>query len=162
MAHYQYLAFAYGHEGDTLAFCQHHELAHHVLSESFGSHSLVLWALAHGEQPTPMIAAAEESLSMNLHLYVMTNILPHVDRVGLARAQGSVRPDRPSRRRGHCMKIEIFNRRNLLGSKRWYFRIRQRNGQIVAQSEGYSRRIDAMDTAHHLKEALGKATVVDA
>jgi uncharacterized protein YegP (UPF0339 family) len=60
------------------------------------------------------------------------------------------------------MKIEIFNRRNLLGSKRWYFRIRQRNGQIVAQSEGYSRRIDAMDTAHHLKEALGKATVVDA
>jgi uncharacterized protein YegP (UPF0339 family) len=60
------------------------------------------------------------------------------------------------------LKIEIFNRRNLLGSKRWYFRIRQRNGQIVAQSEGYSRRIDAMDTAHHLKEALGKATVVDA
>lgn len=81
MPHYQHLAFAYGHDGDTLAYCQHHELAHHVLCEGFGSHSLVLWALAHGEQPTPMVAAAEESLAMNLHLYAMTNEYPFVDRI---------------------------------------------------------------------------------
>lgn len=60
------------------------------------------------------------------------------------------------------MKIELFSRKRLIGRPLWYFRIRAHNGQVVAQSEGYARRIDAMDTAHHLKEALGKATVVDA
>jgi hypothetical protein len=79
--HYHHLAFAYGHEGDVFAYCQHHELAHHVVAEGFGSHSLVLWALAHGEKPTPMIAAAEESLAMNLHRYAMTGEPPFVDGV---------------------------------------------------------------------------------
>jgi uncharacterized protein YegP (UPF0339 family) len=60
------------------------------------------------------------------------------------------------------MKIEIFSRRRLVRGPLWYFRVVARNGEIIAQSEAYSRRIDAMDTAHHLKEALGKATVVDA
>jgi uncharacterized protein YegP (UPF0339 family) len=60
------------------------------------------------------------------------------------------------------MKIEIFSRQRFVRGPLWYFRIRAKNGEIVAQSEGYSRRIDAMDTAHHLKEALGKAAVVDA
>lgn len=76
--HYWHLAFAYGHEGDVFAYCQHHELAHHVVAEGFGSHSLVLWALAHGEEPTPMIAAAEEALAMNLHRYSLTGQPPFV------------------------------------------------------------------------------------
>lgn len=76
--HYHALAHRNGYEGDTLAYCREHELAHHVLSEGFGSHSLVLWALAHGEQPTPMIAAAEESLALNLQRYARTNENPFV------------------------------------------------------------------------------------
>lgn len=60
------------------------------------------------------------------------------------------------------MRIELFSHKRLLKRPVWYFRIVARNGETVAQSEGYSRRIDALDTAHHLKEALGKATVVDA
>jgi hypothetical protein len=76
--HYHYLAYRYGHDGDTLAYCRAHELAHHVLCEGFGSHSLTLFALAHGEEPTPMIAAAEEALAMNLHRYAMTNETPFV------------------------------------------------------------------------------------
>jgi hypothetical protein len=71
-AHYQFLAYRYGHHGDVLAYCQTHELCHHLMGEAFGSHSLVLWSLAHGEQPTPMIAAAEEALTMTLHRFVMT------------------------------------------------------------------------------------------
>lgn len=59
------------------------------------------------------------------------------------------------------MKIVLFSRKRLLGRPKWYFRIVARNGETVAQSEGYSRRIDAMDTAHHIKESIGKATVVD-
>lgn len=78
MPHYVHLAYRMGHEGDVLAYCRFHELAHHVVAEAFGSHSLVLWALAHGEEPTPMIAAAEESLAMNLHRYVMTREPPCV------------------------------------------------------------------------------------
>lgn len=81
LPHYHALAYRFGHEGDTLSYCRLHELSHHVLSEGFGSHSPVLWALAHGEKPAPMIAAAEESLSMALHRYVMTREAPCVDGV---------------------------------------------------------------------------------
>lgn len=79
--HYQYLAFRYGHEGDTLAYCRAHELAHHLVAESFGCHSPVLWALAHGETPTPMIAAAEEALVHVLHRYAMTGEPPLIEGV---------------------------------------------------------------------------------
>jgi hypothetical protein len=78
-SHYQFLAYRYGHEGDVVAYCQFHELAHHVAAEAFGSHSLVLWSLAHGEQPTPLVSAAEEALAMCLHRYAMTNEPPMVD-----------------------------------------------------------------------------------
>lgn len=69
--HYHYLALRYGHSGDLRAYCRAHELCHHLIAEAFGSHSPVLWALAHGEQPPRMIAAAEEALAMTLHRFVM-------------------------------------------------------------------------------------------
>ena len=59
------------------------------------------------------------------------------------------------------MKIEIFSRRGLFG-KRWFFRVRAANGEIVAQSEAYHRRLDAIEMAHSLRDELGKAQVVDA
>lgn len=78
---YHYVAYRYGHNGDTLAYCRVHELAHHLVCESFGSHSLTLFALAHGEKPTPMIAAAEEALAMTLHRYAMTSEPPMIEGV---------------------------------------------------------------------------------
>lgn len=77
--HYHALAHRLGYQGDTLAYCREHELAHHVIAESFGSHSMVLFALAHGEKPAPMVAASEESLAMNLQRFVRTNEHPFVD-----------------------------------------------------------------------------------
>lgn len=77
--HYHYLAYRYGHDGDTLAFCRTHELAHHLVCEGLGSHSLVLWALAHGEKPTPMVSAAEEALAGVLHRYAMTGEPPLIE-----------------------------------------------------------------------------------
>ena len=59
------------------------------------------------------------------------------------------------------MKFEVFHRRNLLGKKRWYFRIRAENGQIVAQSEAYSRRIDAMGTAQSVRQNVGAAEIIE-
>lgn len=79
--HYHYLAYRYGHGGNTLAYCRFHELCHHLVCEAFGSHSLTLWALAHGEQPTPMIAAAEEALAHTLHRYAMTGEPPFIEGV---------------------------------------------------------------------------------
>lgn len=79
--HYHAISHRLGYEGDILRYCQEHELAHHLIGESFGSHSPVLWALAHGEQPCAMIAAAEESLAMNLQRYARTNEHPFVDRI---------------------------------------------------------------------------------
>ena len=43
-------------------------------------------------------------------------------------------------------RIELFKD----SSKAWRFRIIARNGQIVAQSEGYRRRVDALSTARSL------------
>lgn len=79
--HYHFLAYRYGHEGDTLAFCRAHELCHHLITEAFGSHSPILWALAHGEKPAPMIAAAEEAMAATLHRYAMTGEPPLIEGV---------------------------------------------------------------------------------
>lgn len=79
--HYHYLAFAYGYGGDILKYCQEHEHAHHLIAEEFGSHSHVIWALAHGEQPSRMIAAAEEALVMTLQRYARTNAPPLIEGV---------------------------------------------------------------------------------
>lgn len=57
------------------------------------------------------------------------------------------------------MKIEVF--RSGLLVQRWYFRVRAGNGQVIAQSEGYSRRIDCIGTAHSLKNGIGKAEIVE-
>lgn len=59
------------------------------------------------------------------------------------------------------MNIEVFARRDLLGRKRWYFRIRASNLEIVAQSEGYSRHIDAHRTAEAIKAYAGYANIID-
>jgi uncharacterized protein YegP (UPF0339 family) len=60
------------------------------------------------------------------------------------------------------MRIETFTRKRLLGRPLWYFRIIALNGETVAQSEGYSRRIDCIETAHSLRANLGKAEICDA
>lgn len=77
--HYHYIAFRMGHEGDTLAYCRAHELAHHLVCEGLNSHSLVLWALAHGEKPPSMISAAEEALAGVLHRYAFTGEPPLIE-----------------------------------------------------------------------------------
>lgn len=59
------------------------------------------------------------------------------------------------------MKLEVFHRRNMLGKMRWYFRIRAENGQIVAQSEAYSRKIDAMSTAQSIRQNVGAAEIIE-
>jgi hypothetical protein len=79
--HYSYLAYRYAHDGDRLAYCRAHELCHHLIGEAFGSHSPVIWALAHGEQPAPMVAAAEEALAHTLHRYAMTGEPPLIEGV---------------------------------------------------------------------------------
>jgi hypothetical protein len=79
--HYHALAHRLGYEGDTLRYCQEHELAHHCIAEHFYSHSPVLWALAHDEQPCAMIAAAEEALALALQRYARANEHPLVDRI---------------------------------------------------------------------------------
>jgi hypothetical protein len=77
--HYHALAHRLGYDGDVLAFCREHELAHSVVAEGFGSHSLVLWALAHGETVSPCFAAAEEALAMALQRFVRANERPFID-----------------------------------------------------------------------------------
>jgi hypothetical protein len=79
--HYHAIAHRLGYEGDTLRYCREHELAHHLVAEEFNSHSPVLWALAHGETPSRMIAAAEEALAMALQRYARTNEHPLIDGV---------------------------------------------------------------------------------
>lgn len=58
------------------------------------------------------------------------------------------------------MKIELFRRLTLFGWK-WYFRVRASNLEVVAQSEAYSRKIDAKSTAQTLIDYLKYAEIVD-
>lgn len=59
------------------------------------------------------------------------------------------------------MLIELFHRRNFMGKKRWYFRVKARNGLVIAQSEAYSRRVDALSTAGVLCREAGAARIVE-
>lgn len=59
------------------------------------------------------------------------------------------------------MKIKVFSRKRLLLRPVWYFRIVASNGEPVAQSEGYARRIDMMETVRTLKSQLPSAEIVD-
>lgn len=79
--HYHAVAHRLGYRGDILLYCQEHELAHHLIAETFNCHSPVIWALAHGEQPPRMIAAAEEALVMVLQRFTRANEVPLIEGV---------------------------------------------------------------------------------
>lgn len=78
--HYHALAHRLGYQGDILAYCREHELAHHVVAEVFGLPSMVIHALAHGRKPFARTAASEEALALALQRYVRTNEHPFIDR----------------------------------------------------------------------------------
>lgn len=61
-----------------------------------------------------------------------------------------------------ALTIEIFNRRSGKKNKptQTYFRIKAGNGEIIAQSEGYNRERDCLDTVKRLQEDLFRAEVV--
>jgi hypothetical protein len=79
--HYHAIAHRLGYGGDILRYCREHEYAHHLIAEEFCSHSPVIWALAHGERPPRMIAAAEEALVMTLQRYARANEVPMIENV---------------------------------------------------------------------------------
>lgn len=57
-------------------------------------------------------------------------------------------------------KFEIFSRIGIRG-RRWYFRMKAPNGEIIAQSEGYKRIEDAQKTVQVIKrKAFDARTVV--
>lgn len=68
---YSIIAMRCGYGFDLLAYCQEHELAHHVVGEFLlGRPSPVLWGLAH-EQPLPANEAAfEEMMAQALQRFV--------------------------------------------------------------------------------------------
>ena len=56
--------------------------------------------------------------------------------------------------------IEVYPRFTLRG-RRWFFRIRAANRQIVAQSEGYRNKADCRMTAARLRNSLIEAEIVE-
>ncbi len=56
------------------------------------------------------------------------------------------------------MKIEIYRRLTLRG-KRWFFRVRARNGEIIAVSEGYHNLADVHETVGVIMLQSGFAKV---
>ena len=57
------------------------------------------------------------------------------------------------------MRIELFERRTLRG-KRWYFRVKAANHKVIAQSEAYHNRNDALATATLLRRELFNAELI--
>ena len=54
-------------------------------------------------------------------------------------------------------KFEVFEGE---ATPEWYFRLRATNGKIVCQSEGYSRKRNALKGIAAIKKCAGKARVV--
>jgi len=55
-------------------------------------------------------------------------------------------------------KFEVF-----IGNavdRQWYFRLRAANGKIIAQSEGYSRKRNALKGIAAIKKCAGRAPIV--
>lgn len=59
------------------------------------------------------------------------------------------------------MKIELFPRLTWRG-KRWYFRVKAKNGEIIATSEAYHNLADARKTAQLLRDGMGQAQMFGA
>lgn len=58
------------------------------------------------------------------------------------------------------MRFELFRKLTLRGYK-WYWRLRHQNSNVIAQSEGYSRRIDAVEVIRGIREKAHLSNVVD-
>ena len=80
--HYHAVAHRLGYGADTLAYCREHELAHHLVSEAFSRPSVVVYSLAHGLEPPPLLTAGEEALAMTLQRYARCNEVPMIENVG--------------------------------------------------------------------------------
>ena len=52
------------------------------------------------------------------------------------------------------MKFEIYKAKD-----GWRFRLRARNGEIIASSEAYARKIDCRSTVEAIIDALGKSDI---
>lgn len=57
------------------------------------------------------------------------------------------------------LKFQVFQRRNVMGLKRWYFRLRAGNGEIIAQSEAYTRKENAIYAATFIRANADNAAV---
>lgn len=57
------------------------------------------------------------------------------------------------------LKFVVFSKFTLRG-KRWFFRIVAKNGEIIAQSEAYVRRIDAQRTLTLIATSARHAEVI--
>lgn len=64
--------------------------------------------------------------------------------------------DLPQYKKESAMKINIFKSKG-----QWYFNIKSANGKIVAQSEGYTRKHNALKTISAMKAAVASAEIVD-
>lgn len=56
------------------------------------------------------------------------------------------------------MTFEVYRRLTLRG-KKWFWRLRARNGEIVAHGESYSRRIDALNAVRVVRETDEKSLI---
>ena len=66
-------------EASRLAYCRKHEVCHHIVSEWIGGHtSRVLWPLAHGREPVPYEAIAEEALAITFQRWLRANERPMI------------------------------------------------------------------------------------
>lgn len=52
------------------------------------------------------------------------------------------------------MRFEIFQRRNGIGIKRWYWRVKAGNHEIIAQSEAYNTHRAAWRTCDLMRSKL--------
>ena len=80
--HYHVISHRLGYGDDVLSDCQHHEACHELIAQfCAGTHSEVLWALAHGKIAAPAIVTYEELAAQTLQRFLRANERPIVSGV---------------------------------------------------------------------------------
>ena len=75
--HYHVIAHRCGYGDDLRAYCREHEFCHSFMAEKlYGNPSAVLWDLAHGKEPAPGPAVAEEMAAQTFQRWLRANERP--------------------------------------------------------------------------------------
>jgi hypothetical protein len=87
--HYLVVSHRLGYGDNALAYCREHVVCHELIAQFIaGTHSEVLWCLAHGKIAAPAVVTYEELAAQALQRFIRANERPIVSGVNWGALKG--------------------------------------------------------------------------